>query len=109
MGWIKKLALPGALIIGIAAASSDYSAHADAPCSVPVVVHSDGSIEFDGTRIKDDAKLTALLVQYRTQNPKCAMRISADEVTNFQAVGRVIFAMQKAGFLKVGFLIEPPN
>jgi biopolymer transport protein ExbD len=72
-------------------------------------VHADGSVEFDRTRIVSDAKLAALLIQYRKQNPKCSMSIVTDRTTNFEAIGRVIFAMQKAGFLKVGFLTEPRN
>jgi len=74
-----------------------------------VIVYSDGSTEFDGTTIKDYTKLAPLLGQYHKQNPKCAVRIIGDEGINFRAVGRVIFAMQKAGFLKVGFLTEPRN
>jgi biopolymer transport protein ExbD len=105
MSGAKSVAVAVVMIIGIGSAA----ARADSICSVPVIVHADGSIGFDGARISDDAKLTALLVQYHKQNPKCAMRISGDGLTNFQTVGRVIFAMQKAGVVKVGFLTEPPK
>jgi biopolymer transport protein ExbD len=86
-----------------------FSARAAQACSISVVVHSNGAIEFDGATIKDETKLAALLAQYHKQNPKCAVRVSGDEDIDFRAVGRVIFAMQKAGFLKVGFLTEPRN
>ena len=109
MSEVRKLAVLGAVIIGLSAATLDYSASAASRCFVPVIAHADGSIEFDGARASDNAKLAALLTQYHKQNPKCEIRISADQIVSFQAVGRIIFAAQKAGFLKIGFLTEPDS
>jgi biopolymer transport protein ExbD len=37
------------------------------------------------------------------------VHIRADQNVRFEAVGRVVFACQQAGILKVGFLTEPRN
>jgi biopolymer transport protein ExbD len=37
------------------------------------------------------------------------VHIRADKDVRFEAVGRVVFACQQAGILKVGFLTEPRN
>ncbi len=108
MHWARKVALTSAVILG-AVATTYVPARGAQTCSVPIIVHSDGAIEFDGATIKDDTKLAALLHQYHKQNPKCSVRLIGDQGVNFRAVGRVVVAMQKAGFLKVGFLTEPRN
>jgi len=101
--------MPVAAIVWATAAIFSYPVRADSPCSISVFVHTDGAVEFDGARISDNAKLTALLAQYHKQNPKCEIRISAGRNISFRTVGRVISAMQKAGILTVGFLTEAPD
>ena len=40
--------------------------------------------------------------------PQPAVQIRGDGGANYEAVGRIIYACQRAGIAKVGFITEPP-
>jgi len=41
-------------------------------------------------------------------NPQPEVQIRGDGAANYEGVGRVIYAAQRAGIAKVGFITEPP-
>jgi biopolymer transport protein ExbD len=40
--------------------------------------------------------------------PQPAVHIRGDGAARYEAVGRIIYACQRAGIAKVGFITEPP-
>ena len=41
-------------------------------------------------------------------NPQPEVHIRGDGRSNYDAVGRIIYACQRAGIAKIGFITEPP-
>ena len=42
------------------------------------------------------------------QQPQPEVHIRGDQEARYEFVGRVVFACQRAGILKIGFVTEPP-
>jgi len=83
------------------------------PENIVVAVDRDENIYYnnaaiDQSELKDRLK-DALIRSQATGKPPPELHIRADRGVRFQAVGRVVFAAQLAGILKVGFLTEPHN
>ena len=55
-------------------------------------------------RLKD-----AMLRAYNSGRPLPEVHIRADQDVRFEAVGRLVYAAQRAGVPKIGFLTEPRN
>ena len=84
---------------------------ADAPnCVTRTIIHDNGSISFQNSTVRDKDELVRLYQGYFKQNPHCEMNIVTDSKNApFLAVGEAIYALQKVGFPRVGFLMEPAN
>jgi biopolymer transport protein ExbD len=44
---------------------------------------------------------------FAIQEPQPEVQIRGDASANFESVGRVMYAVQRAGIVKVGFITEP--
>ena len=44
---------------------------------------------------------------FAVKQPQPEVQIRGDEQSDFEAVGRVMYAVQRAGITKVGFITEP--
>jgi biopolymer transport protein ExbD len=91
------------------AALNPHVASATEGCHSKLLVYTNGSVEFEGSRYSDLGELKIRLIKYKKRNPDCIPAIIADKNIPIQAVGRVVLVFQQAGFLKVGFLTEPSN
>jgi len=58
--------------------------------------------------IESNDALVARLKQVSVQKPQPEVHIRGDMNARYEAVGRVVFACQRAGIAKVGFITEPP-
>ena len=56
----------------------------------------------DGQRLLDKLKVEAVKI------PQPEVHIRGDMEARYEFVGKVIFACQRAGIIKVGFITEPP-
>ena len=56
----------------------------------------------------DHAALVARLKDIGVKNPQPEVHIRGDEKSRYAAVGRVLYACQRAGILKISFVTEPP-
>jgi biopolymer transport protein ExbD len=52
--------------------------------------------------------LVAKLKTVSVKDPQPEVQIRGDENVRYEFVGKVIFACERAGIIKVGFIIEPP-
>ncbi len=78
------------------------------PENVTISVNKDGDVFWDATRIDDNEKLVERLKKVAVLNPQPEVHIRGDMNARYEGVGRVVFDCQRAGIVKVGFIIEPP-
>ena len=54
------------------------------------------------------APLVQRLGKEAVKNPQPEVHIRGDDKSRYESVGRVIFASQRAGIMKINFVTEPP-
>ena len=59
-------------------------------------------------RIPTTAALIERLKKVSVLTPQPEVQIRGDGGAKYEAVGRIIYACQRAGIAKVGFITEPP-
>jgi biopolymer transport protein ExbD len=77
------------------------------PENINVAVNKDGDV-FWNNELVDDKKLLARLKEIAVKQPQPEVHVRADKSARYEFVGRVVFACQRAGILKIGFITEPP-
>ncbi len=78
------------------------------PQNVNISVTRDGDIFWDAQRVADQNALVERLKKVSTLTPQPEVHIRGDEAARYEFVGNVVVACQRAGILKVNFLVEPP-
>jgi biopolymer transport protein ExbD len=79
------------------------------PENIIISVTREGEI-FIGDRLMPD--MQALLDRLKAageKDPQPEVQIRGDENARYEFVGKIIFACQRAGIAKVGFITEPPR
>jgi biopolymer transport protein ExbD len=77
------------------------------PENINVAVNKDGDV-FWNNELVDDKKLLGRLKEIAVKKPQPEVHVRADKNARYEFVGRVVFACQRAGILKIGFITEPP-
>jgi len=78
------------------------------PENVVIAVNRDGDVFWNNQAVADERKLVDRLKEIAVKKPQPEVHIRGDREGRYEFVGRVVFACQRAGILKVGFIIEPP-
>lgn len=78
------------------------------PENVVISVSQDGEIFWNLEQISDNERLVERLKEAAVMVPQPEVHIRGDRNTRYEGVGRVVYACQRAGILKVGFITEPP-
>ena len=78
------------------------------PENITLSVDAGGRIYWNDLRIANTAALIERLKKVAVLNPQPEVQIRADGGAAYDAVGRIIYACQRAGIAKVGFITEPP-
>ena len=78
------------------------------PENILLAVSKDGDLYWNTKRIDDIEELTRLLTEKAKMKPQPEVHIRGDANTRYESIGRVVFACQRAGIVKVGFITEPP-
>jgi biopolymer transport protein ExbD len=78
------------------------------PKDIVISVDSRGGIYWFEARVATTDALLARLKTVSTQSPQPEVHIRGDARSDYAPVGRVLYACQRAGILKVGFITEPP-
>jgi biopolymer transport protein ExbD len=77
------------------------------PENITVAVDREGRIYWNERIVPDTEALVANVKAAAVQVPQPEIHVRADRETRFEAVGRVIYAIQRGGVIKVAFITEP--
>ena len=78
------------------------------PENIVLSVDVAGRIYWNDLRIPTTAALIERLKKIAVLTPQPEVQIRGDGKANYDSVGRIIYACQRAGIAKVGFITEPP-
>ena len=78
------------------------------PENINLSVTQDGSVFWNEKRITGKNELVDQLKSIATQDPQPEVQIRGDGNAPYEHVGKVVFAAQRAGILKLGFITDPP-
>ncbi len=78
------------------------------PENITLSVDAGGRIYWNDLRIANTAALIERLKKVAVLNPQPEVQIRGDGGADYDAIGRIIYACQRAGIAKVGFITEPP-
>jgi biopolymer transport protein ExbD len=77
------------------------------PENVIISVDVKGKIFLYDTPIKNSDDLLQRMKKFAAMKPQPEVQIRGDGQSDFESVGRVMYAVQRAGITKVGFITEP--
>ena len=78
------------------------------PENITISVDVSGRIYWNDLRIPTTVALIDRLKKVSVLTPQPEVQIRGDGGANYDSVGRIIYACQRAGIAKVGFITEPP-
>jgi biopolymer transport protein ExbD len=77
------------------------------PENIIISVDAKGQIYVYDTPVKNTTILVERLKPLALNEPKPEVQIRGDAQSDFESVGRVLYAVQRAGITKVGFITDP--
>jgi biopolymer transport protein ExbD len=78
------------------------------PENIVLSVDSQARIYWNELRIESTQQLIDRLKKISVLTPQPEIQIRGDAEARYEGVGRIIYAAQRAGIAKVGFITEPP-
>ena len=78
------------------------------PENIVISVDVNGGIYWNELKVANTVALIDRLKKIAVLMPQPEVQIRGDGGANYDGVGRVIYACQRAGIAKVGFITEPP-
>jgi len=78
------------------------------PENIVISVDANARIYWNDLEMRSTQSLIDRLKKIAVLNPQPEVQIRGDGGANYEGVGRVIYAAQRAGIAKVGFITEPP-
>ena len=78
------------------------------PENIIISVDTGGSIYWYDARVPNTAALVDKLKKVAVMKPQPEVQIRGDLAARYDSVGKVIYACQRAGIVKVAFITEPP-
>ncbi len=78
------------------------------PENIVLSVDASGGIFWNDLRMPSTAALIERLKKIAVLTPQPEIQVRGDGAANYDSVGRIIYACQRAGIAKVGFITEPP-
>jgi biopolymer transport protein ExbD len=79
------------------------------PENITVAVDHNGNIYWNDKSMPNKDDLLAHVKAAAVMKPQPEVHIRADRDARFEAVGKVLYALQRGGIVKVGFLTEPDH
>lgn len=77
------------------------------PDTVIISVNQAGQIYLYDTPVKTPGELVERLKKFAAMKPQPDVQIRGDAQSAFESVGRVMYAVQRAGITQVGFITDP--
>jgi biopolymer transport protein ExbD len=78
------------------------------PENIIISVDAQGRIFWNDLRMANTQALVDRLKTVSVRTPQPEVQIRGDLSANYESVGRVVYAAQRAGIVKVSFITEPP-
>jgi biopolymer transport protein ExbD len=79
------------------------------PENVTIAVDKDGNIYWNDKMVANRDDLLADVKAAAVRKPQPEIHIRGDKDTRYEAIGRVMYMIQRGGIVKVGFLTEPDH
>ena len=79
------------------------------PENITIAVDKEGNVYWNDKRVADRNALLAFVKEAAVRKPQPEIHIRGDKDTRYEAIGRVMYAIQRGGVQKVGFLTEPDH
>ena len=76
--------------------------------NIIISVDNAGRVYYYDSLVKNQRDLVDRLKKVSVLDPQPEVHIRGDTSANYEGVGKVILAVQRAGIVKVAFLTEPP-
>jgi biopolymer transport protein ExbD len=77
------------------------------PENIVIAVDAAGDIYWNNVKLADTTALLNNIKEKAVVKPQPEIHIRADRDALFQSVGRVLYAIQRGGIVKVGFITQP--
>ena len=77
------------------------------PDNITIAVDTNGNAYWNDEYLATSAELFARLAEVAVLDPQPEVHIRADKDVRFEYVGRVMYNLQRASILKVGFITNP--
>jgi biopolymer transport protein ExbD len=77
------------------------------PENITIAVDAAGNVYWKNTLVPNQAALIDLVKSVAVIVPQPEIQIRGDKNVRYEAIGRVLFAIQRGGIVKVGFITEP--
>ena len=78
------------------------------PENIVLSVDQAGNIFWNDLKIQSTGALIDRLKKIAVLDPQPEVQIRGDGSADYSSVGKIIYACQRAGIAKVGFIMEPP-
>jgi biopolymer transport protein ExbD len=78
------------------------------PENIEIAVTKEGDVYWGMQLVRDNEELVSRLKKISVLQPQPEIQIRGDLGGRYEFVGRVVFACQRAGIQKIGFVTEPP-
>jgi biopolymer transport protein ExbD len=78
------------------------------PENIVLSVDTKGNIYWNDLRLPNTNALLDRLKKIAVLDPQPELQIRGDGQADYSSVGKIIYAAQRAGIAKVGFIMEPP-
>ncbi len=79
------------------------------PENITIAVDKDGNIYWNDKMVPNRDDLLADVKAAAVRKPQPEIHIRGDKETRYEAIGRVMYMIQRGGIVKVGFLTEPDH
>ena len=79
------------------------------PENITVSVDKNGNVYWNDRQVPNRDELISQIKEAALKKPQPEIHIRADKEAKYESVGRVLYAIQRGGLVKVGFLTEPDH
>ena len=79
------------------------------PENITIAVDKDGNIYWNDKKVANRNELLGLVEGAAVRKPQPELHIRGDREARYEDIGRVMYAIQRGGIVKVGFLTEPDH
>jgi biopolymer transport protein ExbD len=79
------------------------------PENITIAVDKEGNIYWNDRKVANRNELLGLIEANAIKKPQPEIHIRGDREARYEDIGRVMYAIQRGGIVKVGFLTEPDH